>query len=119
MLKFRRTITIIVIALVTCQSVMAGVGKHIAYSSNGKSIDVLQLDTGDQLADSNSDPGQPGTADLIDGDCCHTYGHCHLLAFTGQVANVSMPHGLSLTTSHTCSYHSLSFDTLLRPPASA
>jgi hypothetical protein len=119
MLKFRRTITIFVIALVTCQSVMAGVGKHIAYSSNGKSIDVLQLDTGDQLADSNSDPGQPGTADLIDGDCCHTYGHCHLLAFTGQIANVSMPDGLSFDSSHTRSYNSVHLNTPLRPPTTA
>ena len=116
MIKFRRTITIFVIALVTCQSVMAGVGKHIAYSSNDQSIDVLHLATGDQLADNNSDPGQPGTADLIDGDCCHAYGHCHLLAFTGQVANVSMRHGLSFEFSHIHSYNSVHLNTLLRPP---
>jgi hypothetical protein len=119
MLKFRRTITIIVIALVTCQSVMAGVGKHIAYSSNGESIDALQLATGHQLADSNADLAQPGTADLIDGDCCHAYGHCHLLAFTGQVANVSMPHRLSFNFSHTRSYNSVHLNTLLRPPTTA
>ena len=117
MIKFRRTITIFVIALIACQSVMAGVGKHIAYSANGESINVLHLTTGDQLADNNSAPGQPGTADLMDGDCCHAYGHCHLLAFTGQVANVSMPHGLSFDSSHTRSYSSVHLNTLLRPPS--
>jgi hypothetical protein len=116
MIKFRRTITIFVIALVICQSVMAGVGKHMAYSSDGESIDIMHLATGDQLADNNSNPGQPGTVDLIDGDCCHAYGHCHLLAFTGQVANVSMPHELCLDSSHTRSYNSVHLNTLLRPP---
>ena len=116
MTKFRHTITILVIALIACQSVMVGVGKHTNISSDGKSIDALQLATGDHLTDSNSDSGQPGTPDLIDGDCCHAYGHCHLLAFTGQVANVSMPHELCFDSSHTRSYNSVHLNTLLRPP---
>ena len=119
MLKFRRTIAIFVIALVTCQSVMAGVGKHMAYSSNGESIDVLHLAAADQLGESNSAPDQTGTTDLIDGDCCHAYGHCHLLAFTGQAANISMPHRLIFVTSHTRSYSSVHLNTLLRPPTAA
>jgi hypothetical protein len=119
MIKFRRTITILVIALIACQSVMAGLGKHTNFSSDGKSIDALQLATGDHLTDSNSDSGQPDTVDLTDGDCCHAYGHCHLLAFTGQVANISMPHGLSLVSSHSRSYNSVHLSTLLRPPTTA
>jgi hypothetical protein len=117
--KFCRIITIFVVALVICQSVTTGVGKHMAFSSDGKPIDTLQLATGDQLADNNLYPDHTSTPDLIDGDGCHAYGHCHLLAFTGQIANVSMPHGLSLVSSHTPSYNSVHLNTLLRPPASA
>jgi hypothetical protein len=116
MTKLRRTITTFVIALVVCQSVMAGVGKHMVYSFDDESINVIHLTTGDHLADSNSDSGQPGTAGLTDGDCCHAYGHCHLLAFTGQAANISMPHGLILVSSHSRSYNSVHLNTLLRPP---
>jgi hypothetical protein len=119
MLKFRRTIAIFVLTLFTCQAVMAGIDEHSVFQSDGSAADTSHHAAMDHTADSTTDHGQSGTPEMVDGDCCHAQGHCHLLAFAGQVANISMPHGLSLTTSHTCSYHSLSFDTLLRPPASA
>ena len=36
MLKFRRAIAIFILALLTCQSVMAGLGEHFAAFSDGE-----------------------------------------------------------------------------------
>jgi hypothetical protein len=119
MIKIRRTIAMFILALFACQSVMAGLGEHWTLQSDGEAMDAQHLASGSHLADSTADHDQTGTPESVDGDCCHAQGHCHLLAFTGQVANIPTPRGLSPVATHTCSYHSLSFDTLLRPPASA
>lgn len=119
MIKFRRTIAIFVLMLFTCQSVLAGIGKHQEFWSDSEGMDAVGLGTVDQNASSKSDPNQPGTSDSIDGECCHAYGHCHLLAFAGPVANVVIPSGLSAASPHAFSYHSQYLDTLLRPPTRA
>jgi hypothetical protein len=119
MIKFRRAIAIFILALFTCQSIMAGVDEHVEHSSNTEVVHGLHLNNADHDPGASTDHGQPFTPDLIDGDCCHAHGHCHLLAFTGQLACVS----ILLSQCHAASigdaYNSLSPNTLLRPPTRA
>lgn len=119
MIKVRRAIAIFILALFTCQSIMAGVDEHVEHSSDVKVVNGLHLDDADHDSASSPDPGQPDSPDLINGDCCHAHGHCHLLAFTGQVASVSIPplHGLAMARGD--AYTSPSHNTLLRPPTHA
>ncbi len=119
MIKFRRTIAIFILALFTCQSIMAGVDEHVDHSSDADVVGGLHLDHAAHDSAASLDPGQPFTPDVIDGDCCHAHGHCHLLAFTGQVASVSIPplHGLAMARGD--AYTSPSHNTLLRPPTHA
>lgn len=119
MLKFRRTIAVLLLALFTCQSIMAGVDEHADHPSDSKQTSHLLLDHVDHAGAANHDHGQALSPDVIDGDCCHAHGHCHLLAFSGQLANVSTPpmHGLDATHGDTYNLHFL--NTLLRPPTHA
>ena len=98
---------------------MASVGEHWTLLSDGDAVDALHPASVSHLADSTTDHDQPGTLELVDGDCCHTQGPCHLLASAGPITNISMSLGLSLASSNICVYYSLSFDTPLRPPTSA
>ena len=119
MIKFRRTIAIFILALFTCQSIMAGVDEHVDHSSDADVVGGLHLDHAAHDSAASLDPGQPFTPDVIDGDCCHAHGHCHLLAFIWQVASVSLPplHGLAMARGD--AYTSPSHNTLLRPPTHA
>ena len=119
MLKFRRAIAIFILALLTCQSVMAGLGEHFAVFSDGEIESALLSNTTGQLADSQSDHGKPGTVDLVDTNCCHAHGHCHVLALGCQISSVPSPYGRSFVSSHSFSYNSQFLDPLLRPPTSA
>ncbi len=119
MIKFRRAIAIFILALFTCQSIMAGVDAHVDHSSDVNVVNGLHLDDAHHDSASSPNPGQPGTPNLIDGDCCHAHGHCHLLAFTGQFASVSIPPSHGLAASHGDAYSSLFLNTLLRPPTYA
>ena len=98
---------------------MAGIDEHSASTSDGKDVHALHLNLVSHTVDNTADHGQPGSMELLDGDCCHAQGHCHLLAFTGQFTNVSIPRALSIAAAQAHAYHFLAFDTLLRPPASA
>ena len=119
MLKFRRAIAIFVLALLTCQSVMAGFGEHFESFSDGEVESALLENNADHVTDSHSDHGKPGTVDLVDTNCCHAHGHCHVLALGCQVNSVPSPYGRSFVSSHSFSYNSQFLDPLLRPPASA
>jgi hypothetical protein len=119
MIKVRRAIAIFILALFTCQSIMAGVDEHVEHSSDVKVVNGLHLDDADHDSASSPDPGQPDSPDLINGDCCHAHGHCHLLAFTGQIASVSIPPSHGLAASRGDAYRSLFLNTLLRPPTYA
>ena len=115
MLKFRRAIAIFILALLTCQSVMAGLGEHFAVFSDGEIESALLSNTTGHLADSQSDHGKPGTVDLVDTNCCHAHG----LALGCQISSVPSPYGRSFVSSHSFSYNFQYLDPLLRPPASA
>lgn len=119
MIKVRRVIAICILALFTCQSILAGVDEHMDHSSDVKVVNGLHLDEADHASASSPHPGQPATPDLIEGDCCHAHGHCHLLAFTGQIASVSIPPSHGLAVSCGDAYCSLFLNTLLRPPTYA
>lgn len=119
MLKFRRTIAIFILALLTCQSVMAGLGEHFVVFSDSEIKSTLLTDTADHLADSQSDHGKPGSVDLVDTNCCHAHGHCHVLALGGQISPPSSFYGRNFVPSHSVSYHFQLLDPLLRPPANA
>lgn len=119
MVKFRRAIAIFILALFTCQSIMAGVDEHADHSSAADAASGLHLDHAAHGSTASPDPNQPFTPQLIDGDCCHAHGHCHLLAFTGQVASVSIPPSHDLAVARGDAYNSLSPNTLLRPPTHA
>lgn len=108
----------LLLVLFTCQSVMAGIGEHMAFSSDGEAMNAPHLGAGDHFTNGTLDPGQPNTPDFLDTNCCHAHGHCHALAFVGQVVNASYWSGPSVAWSHTRSYQSLYLDTLLRPPSS-
>jgi len=117
MIRFRRAIAACILALFACQSIMAGFDGHEDHSSDvagGLHPDHAAHDT---FASPDSD--QPVIPDLIDSDCCHAHGHCHLLAFTGQVASVSIPPSHGSAFARRDAYASLSPDTLLRPPTHA
>jgi len=117
MIKFRRAIAIFILVLFTCQSIMAGVDEHEIID-----VDVvggLHLDHTNHDPAAKPDPDQPVTPDLFDGDCCHANGHCHLLAFTGQIGGVLIPSAHGFTIARSDSYNSLSPNTLLRPPTHA
>jgi len=119
MIKFRRTIAVFLLALFTCQSIMAGVDEHADHSSDVEHAQTAHLHNGDPGATSGHDHGQPPTPNVIDGDCCHAHGHCHLLAFSGQLNHVSTPpmHGLAAARGDTYNLHFP--NTLLRPPTHA
>jgi len=119
MIKVRRAIAICILALFTCQSILAGVDEHSDHSSDGKVVNGLHLDDVDHDSASSPLPGQLATLDLIESDCCHAHGHCHLLAFTGQIANVSISPSHGLAGSRGDTYSSLFLSTLLRPPTYA
>ena len=118
MTRFRRNIAIFVLALFTCQSVMAGIGEHVAFSSDDSTGDQ-HLSAAHHFVDSETQHGQQGTPDLADTDCCHAHGHCHILAFVGVVNSASEPYGHNFTSLYSHSYRFLYFDPLLRPPTSA
>lgn len=117
MIKFRRTIAIIMLLLFACQSVIAGLGEHTTLSSGDEAVGGFHLDQEDHFADSNFDPHQSDGSDLLDTDCCHAHGHCHVLSVASQVTKISIPSGLNLVSSHTCLYKFLHLNTLLRPPS--
>ena len=119
MLKFRRAIAIFILALITCQSVMAGLGEHFATFSDGDDNSVLPPDTADHPVESHSTHGKPGSVDLVDTNFCHAHGHCHLLALGIQIHPVLTRYGRNFVASHSISYHSQYLDPLLRPPARA
>ena len=119
MLKFRRAIAIFILALLTCQSVMAGLGEHFAVLSDSEVESALPLDAADRFSVSLSDHGHPGSGDLVDTNCCHAHGHCHVLALGCQISSVPSPYGWSFVSSHSFSYNSQFLDPLLRPPTSA
>lgn len=118
MLKFRRAIAICILALLTCQTVMAGFGERFASVSDGEIESALLPSTTDHLANSHADHGKPGTVDLVDTNCCHAHGHCHVLGLVGQVSPVSMLYGRNFVSSYSYSYSFQYFDPLLRPPTS-
>jgi hypothetical protein len=119
MTKFHRTIAILILALFTCQFLVAGFGEHGDHASDANVVNGLHFDYPDLYSSAGSNSDQPITPQFIDGDCCHAHGHCHLLAFSGQVASVSIPplYGLAMARGDT--YVSLSPNTLLRPPTHA
>ncbi len=119
MLRFRRAIAIFILALLTCQSVTAGLGEHFAVLSDSEVESTLPLDAVDHFFASQSDHGQPGSGDLVDTNCCHAHGHCHVLALGCQISSVPSPYGRSFVSSHSFSYNFQYLDPLLRPPASA
>lgn len=98
---------------------MAGIGEHLAFSSDGEAKDTQHLSLVAHFADSKAQHGQPSSPDLLDTNCCHTHGHCQFLAFVGVVNSASEPPGHSFTSLYSHLYHSLFYDPLLRPPASA
>ncbi|GAB5450280.1 MAG: hypothetical protein Hals2KO_06080 [Halioglobus sp.] len=107
------------LTLFVCQSVMAGVGEHIAVSFGDEVVGGFHLDTDNHAADGNSDPHQSGDPDLMDTNCCHAHGHCHAMAFVCQTANNAIPSKLGIDVSYTLSYHYHPINTLLRPPSIA
>lgn len=119
MIKFRRAIAIFILALFTCQSIVAGVDEHGDHSSDAEVVNGLHADTTDHVPAGSPSSDQSFTPDVIDGDCCHAHGHCHLLAFSGQISSVSIPpsHGLAAVPSE--AYNSHFPGTLLRPPTHA
>jgi hypothetical protein len=119
MIKFRRAIAIFILALFTCQTIMAGIDEHADHSSAADVASGLHLDHAAHGFAASHDPDQPFTPQLIDGDCCHAHGHCHLLAFSGQISNDSISLSHDLAASHGDAYISLSPNTLLRPPTHA
>ena len=118
MLKFRRTIAMFILTLLTCQSVMAGVGEHFATFSDSDVESSLILHADDHFSSNQSDHGQSGSGDLVDTNCCHAHGHCHVLALGCQISSVYSPYGRSFVSSHSFSYNFQYLDPLLRPPAS-
>lgn len=118
MIKFRRYIAIFILALFTCQSVMAGVGEHLAFSGD-QAMEAQHLSFVGHFGDGEAKHGERGLPDFVDTDCCHAHGHCHILAFVGVVTPGSEYHGAGFTALYSDSYHFLYFDPLLRPPASA
>lgn len=118
MTEFRRQIAIFVLALFACQTVMAGIGEHFALFADREANDSQHSLVG-HFADNKVQHGQSGTPDLVDTDCCHAHGHCHILAFAGGVSSASEPHGHSFPSLYSYSYHALFYDPLLRPPTSA
>jgi hypothetical protein len=119
MTDFRRIIAIFILALFTCQSIMAGVDEHVDHPSDANIVGGLHLEHADSDPASHPDPDQPFTPQLMDGDCCHSHGHCHLLAFAGQISNDSISLSHNLAAPHDDAYISLSPNTLLRPPTHA
>jgi hypothetical protein len=119
MIKVRRAIAICILVLFTCQSILAGVDEHVDHSSEANVVNGLHLDGVDQGSTGSPLPDQPATPDLMDSDCCHAHGHCHLLAFTGQFASVSISPSHDLAGSPGDTYSSLFLNTLLRPPTHA
>lgn len=107
------------LVLFTCQSVLAGIDEHVQWSS----VDGIETShhaaVTDTPAQPDSDHGHTGAPSLVDSDCCHAHGHCHLLAFMGDPPDVSIPYVPGNAAPPICSYHSLYTDTLLRPPARA
>ena len=119
MTKFRRHIAIFILALFTCQSVMAGIGEHLAFSSDSEAKDAQHLSLVGHFFFFLAQHGQPDSQDVVDTNCCHAHGHCHILVFVDAVNPASMPHGRSFTSLYSYSYHFLLHDPLLRPPTSA
>lgn len=119
MLKFRRTLAICILALLTSQSVMAGFGEHYAVFAGDETGHTQSSDSADQAVKSLSDHGQPGSEDIFDTNCCHSHGHCHVLGIGSLVNTVSAFFGRHFVASPSPSYHSQYQDPLLRPPATA
>lgn len=116
MIKFRRAIAVFLLMLFTSQSVIAGFGEHEDSAHGGDGTNTVHQIVGEHHADIPSDHGRSGAPDLIDADCCHAHGHCHLLAFVDLVDSITIPYERSFVSTHSSSYHSLHADTLLRPP---
>lgn len=119
MLKFRRAIAICILALLTSQSVMAGLGEHFAVLSGDEALHSQSSDTAGHFFDSHLDHGQPDSEDIFDTNCCHAHGHCHVLGLGTAVHAATTLYGRHFVTSPSPSYHSQHHDPLLRPPARA
>ena len=114
--KFRRAIAIFMLTLFSCQSIWAAVGEH-AISAHGDGASTQHSHDSAAPGALDSSHGDSGALSALDGDCCHAHGHCHLLAFTGQAVQVSIPYWHGIASSATPVYFSLSINPLLRPPA--
>jgi hypothetical protein len=119
MFKFRRAIAIGILALLTSQSVMAGLGEHYSVFSGDEAGHTQSLDSAHLSVDSHAGHGQPGSEDIFDTNCCHAHGHCHVLGIGSLVNTVSALYGRHLVAAPSPSYHSRYQDPLLRPPATA
>ena len=119
MLKFRRTIAICILALLTSQSVMAGFGEHYAVSAGDETGHTQSSDGANHSVNSHSDHGQHDSEDIFDTNCCHSHGHCHVLGIGSLVNSVSALFGRHFVAPPSPSYHSQYQDPLLRPPATA
>jgi len=123
--RFRRAIAIAILALFTCQSILAGVDEHMDHASasaapsGAHEHDATHDAAHTATLGSANDAGAPHSTDLIDGDCCHAHGHCHLLAFTGQLASSALPSSRHADAVHDDAYNALFPTTLLRPPTHA
>lgn len=115
--RFRRAIAAVILALFCCQSVLAGIGEHMASSAHHAAGDARH----DGMPAAGDDQYTPHphapAADLTDGDCCHAHGHCHLLAFTGPSASFALSLRHAVTVAPAPRYLSLPVNPLLRPPA--
>ena len=118
MTKFRRHIAIFVLALFTCQAVLAGAGEHMAFSADSAANGTPHSLVG-HFADSKAQHRQADSQDVVDTNCCHAHGHCHILAFVDVVSASSVPRARSFTSLYSYSYRALFYDPLLRPPTSA
>jgi len=121
MLFKRKIIAVFLLALLSCQLVLASVAdpctlySELAHSQEQNS--EIKNDLNANNLDSNS--LLLVLADQECEHCCTSFGHCHMLSMSTSAQSLPVVHAFTLTSSYNRNYTSLSFNLLHRPPIRA
>ena len=115
----RRTIAIFILALFSCQLLMASVADPCALYSD---LAHPELQSSIVENNSNTDDLDSNSLPLIVQECehcCQSSGHCHILSISPSAPSLSAGSTTALLFAFDQSYQSRSSKPLHRPPISA